>query len=66
MYIYINREYYPEHSFKESLTGPIAQSKGMCAISQKKSKKRKKGKKMLKKGKVFKILVKNVQNLKIF
>ena len=39
-------------------TGPFLEGKGMCAIFQKKSKK------MLKKGKIFEDLCKNVQNLK--
>ena len=41
-------------------SGPFLESKGMHAIFQKK------GKKMLKKGKIFENLGKNVQNLKIF
>ena len=41
------------------MTGPILESKGMCAIFQKKSKKR------AKKSKIFENLGKNVQNLKI-
>ena len=39
-------------------TGPFLEGKGMSAIFQKKSKK------MLKKGKIFEDLYKNVQNLK--
>ena len=39
-------------------TGPFLEGKGMCAIFQKNSKK------MLKKGKIFEDLCKNVQNLK--
>ena len=54
--------------------GPILERKGMCAIFQKKGRKRtkkmlqrtKKCLKRVKKGKVFKNLSKNVQNLKIF
>ena len=42
------------------LTGPILESKGMCAIFQIK------GKKKGKKGKIIKNLGKNVQNLKYF
>ena len=42
------------------LQGPILESKDMHAIFQKK------GKQMLKKGKIFENLGKNVQNLKIF
>ena len=41
-------------------SGPILESKSMHAIFQKM------GKKILKKGKIFEILGKNVQNLKIF
>ena len=40
--------------------GSILESKGMGMVFQKK------GKEMLKKGKIFENLVKNVQNLKIF
>ena len=40
--------------------GPISESKGMGVIFQKK------GKEMLKRGKIFENLGKNVQNLKIF
>ena len=42
------------------IAGPILESKGKGAIFQKK------GKEMLKKGKIFDDLGKNVQNLKIF
>ena len=42
------------------ITGPILESKGMHAVFQKK------GGKMLKKGKIFENLGKNVQNFKIF
>ena len=49
------------------LPGPILESKGMSAIFQKMGKKStKKCQKMLKTGKIFKNLGKNVQNLKIF
>ena len=45
------------------LLGPILESKGMCAIFQKKGKK---GQNNVKKGKTFENLGKNVPNLKIF
>ena len=44
----------------DDMTGTILESKCMRAIFQKKSKQ------MMKKGKIFKNLGKNVQNLKIF
>ena len=44
-----------------SKPGPILESKGMCAIFQKKGTKRAKN---VKKGKIFEKLGKNVQNLK--
>ena len=45
---------------KKFLSGPILESKDIGVIFQKK------GKEMLKKGKIFENLGKNVQNLKIF
>ena len=42
--------------------GPIIESKGMCAIFDKKGKKRRKKVKTAKKGKIFENLGKNAQN----
>ena len=47
-------------TFSVPRAGPILESKGMCAIFQKKCKKR------AKIGKIFENLDKNVQNLRIF
>ena len=46
------------------MPGPVLESKIICAIFQKKGKKRQK--KMLKKGKIFENFGKDVQNLKTF
>ena len=49
------------------MAGPMLESKGMCVIFQKNSKKGQKNvKKGQKKGKICENLGKNVQNLKIF